>query len=136
MYATLADMVARFGEEQLVQLTDRNRSGVVDAVVIDQALTDASAVVDGYLSGRYEIPLTPVPPILVGYTCDLARYNLYPDAELSETNPVRARQRDAIKFLQFVGEGKLSLGIHPEPTSDNSVQFSSAGKVFSREARG
>lgn len=132
-YATLTDMVSRFGEEQMVQLTDRSGSGVIDATVMDRAIGDACAVVDGYLAGRYPVPLVPAPAILVGYACDLARYNLFPDANLDDVNTVRIRQRDAIKFLELVGQGKLSLGLQPEPTSDNTVMFTPGQKVFARE---
>lgn len=122
-YATLADMTARFGEEQLIQLSDRAGTGVMDESVIEQALADASAVVDGYLAGRYPVPLDPVPAILVGYVCDLARYNLYPDAQMPDEHPVRQRHKDAIRFLETVGQGKLNLGGAPEPVSDNAVQI-------------
>jgi phage gp36-like protein len=135
-YATLSDLVSRFGEEQLVQLTDRNGSGVIDQSIVDQAINDASALIDGYLSGRYPVPLSPVPAILVGYACDLARYNLFPDANLDDVNTVRIRQRDAIRFLEQVGQGKLSLGLRPEPTRDNGVQFSTNQNVFGRSERG
>ncbi|MDZ7655606.1 MAG: DUF1320 domain-containing protein [Sulfurimicrobium sp.] len=135
MYATIVDMIARFGEEQLVQLTDRLGSGVLDETVIDQAIADASALVDGYLSGRYPVPLSPAPAILVGYACDLARYNLFPDANLDDVNTVRIRQRDAIRFLEQVGQGKLSLGMTPVATT-SLPQFSESQKVFGRSERG
>ncbi|MFA7269838.1 MAG: DUF1320 domain-containing protein [Sterolibacterium sp.] len=134
MYATLADMIARFGEEQMVQLTDRLGNGVIDETVIAQAIADASALVDGYLSGRYPVPLSPAPAILVGYACDLARYNLFPDANLDDSNTVRIRQRDAIRFLEQVGHGKLSLGMTPVATT-SLPQFSESTKVFSRSER-
>lgn len=134
MYATLADMISRFGEEQLVQLTDRLSNGVIDEAVINQAISDASALVDGYLSGRYPVPLSPAPAILVGYACDLARYNLFPDANLDDSNTVRIRQRDAIRFLELVGQGKLSLGKTPVATA-SLPQFGESQKVFSRDER-
>lgn len=133
-YATLNDMIARFGEEQLVQLTDRNDSGLIDTGIIDQAIADACALIDGYLSGRYPAPLSPTPAILVGYACDLARYNLFPDANLDDVNTVRVRQKDAIRFLEMVGQGKLSLGMTPVATA-SLPQFSASQKVFSRSER-
>jgi len=136
MYATLADLVARFGEEQLVQLTDRNGSGLIDETVIAQAIADASALIDGYLAaGLYTVPMSPVPDILVGYACDLARYNLFPDANLDDVNTVRIRQRDAMRFLEQVGQGKLSPWPRSGPARANGVQFSASQSVFSRSER-
>jgi phage gp36-like protein len=122
-YATVADMIARYGEEPMIQLTDRTGDGVIDAAVLEQKLADASALVDGYLAGRYPVPLSPVPGILVGYACDIARYNLYPDAELTQEHPVRLRYKDAIQFLTLVGQGRLNLGAAPEPASQNTVEM-------------
>lgn len=128
-YATLADLVARFGEEQLVQLTDRLAAGVIDEAVLDQAIADASALIDGYLAGRYPVPLSPAPAILVGYACDLARYNLFPDANLADDHAVRIRHRDAIRFLELVGQGRLSLGMTPAATA-GQPQFVAGESVF------
>lgn len=118
-YAALTDMQSRFGEDELVQLTDRHGDGMIDPVALEQALIDASAVIDGYLAGRYPVPLAPVPPILVGYACDLARLRLYKDAP---PEIVVRRGDEAIKFLALVGQGKINLGAAPEPASDNTVQ--------------
>ncbi|MBP6543227.1 MAG: DUF1320 family protein, partial [Piscinibacter sp.] len=51
-YATQADMVARFGETEIVQLTDRvNMPPVaVDAAVLGLALESADAEIDGSLA--------------------------------------------------------------------------------------
>ena len=119
-YALLADMAARYGETELVQLTDRMGDGVVDAALVDQALLDAGAVIDGYLAGRYTLPLASVPAILVGYACDLARARLYTDAA---PEIVLKRESDALKFLALAAQGKINLGASPEPASDNGVQI-------------
>lgn len=129
-YALTADLVARYGEEELIQLTDRLGDGVMDAAVIDQALADAGAVIDGYLAGRYTLPLSPVPHILVGYACDLARERLYKDAA---PEVVVKRADDARRFLALAGQGRISLGPQPEPTSDGVIQFTVGQKVFARE---
>lgn len=129
-YATQADLVARYGEVELIQLTDPEQAAV-DVDIVAQALADVDALIDGHLAGRYTVPLTPAPPILVSYACDLARARLYKDA-LPEH--LKNRADDALKFLRAVGEGRLALGVQPEPTSDNVVQFATGQKVFAREA--
>lgn len=130
-YAIAADLIARYGETEIIQLSDRLGDGILDAGVVDQALADAGAVIDGYLSGRYALPLLPVPAILVGYACDLARERLYKDAA---PEIVVKRADDARRFLALVGQGKLSLGVTPEPVHDTVVHFEPGQKVFGREA--
>jgi len=110
-YATQSDMVERFGELDLIQLTDRADppAGVIDAGVVQTALDDASSEIDGYLSGRYTLPLSPVPTVLVGFCCDIARYKLNPSVD--KDHPASQRYRDAVVFLGNLSRGVVSLGV-------------------------
>ncbi len=107
-YATLADLTARFGDEELTQLTDRLGAGVVDAAVAGAALAEAEAEIDAYLAGRHALPLATVPPILVRIACDIARYRLATDAPLEE---VRKRYEDARRLLENLAAGRVTLGL-------------------------
>ena len=53
-YATLDQLTDRYTERLLRQLTDRAAppAGAIDAEVVDRALADTDAVIDGYLAGR------------------------------------------------------------------------------------
>ncbi len=113
-YATLTDLTTRFGAAELTQLTDRLGGVQIDTAVIDQALNDASAVIDGYLAGRYALPLSPVPSILISYACDLARERLWKDAA---SELIVKRGDDARKFLALAAAGKVTLGIQPDPAA-------------------
>lgn len=122
-YAKLPDLLARYGEAELTQLADPDGAGVIDESIVDQALADAAALVDGYLAGRYPVPLDPVPAIVRGYVCDVARARLYTQ---DAPEPVLRREADAIRFFRMVGEGRLNLGATPEPASGNLVEVASA----------
>ena len=54
-YASYDDLVTRFGEAKLTQLTDRAAPPArhPDRAVIEAALGDASEAVDGYAAARY-----------------------------------------------------------------------------------
>lgn len=118
-YATLANLIERFGERELTQLTDTESPGSIDEAVTARALADAEALVDGYLGGRYTLPLATVPPVLTGAVCDLARARLYKDA-LPEV--VEKRHDDALKFLALLGQGRITLGAAPEPASTSDAR--------------
>lgn len=135
-YNTKQNMIDRYGEEELIQLTDRAASGVINDTVLDQAIADAGAEIDGYLGGRYQLPLAVTPPIITVYACDMTRYRLYDDAA---TEQVEKRYQDALKFLRLAAEGKVQLG----PASDGSkatpaggAQMESGGRVFGRDQGG
>jgi phage gp36-like protein len=103
-------MIDRFGETELVQLTnkDNNAATSIDDPALDQALADANAEIDGYLTGRYALPLDPVPLMLKRSACDIARYHLFDDRV---TEQVQKRYDGVVAFLRSVGKGDISLGV-------------------------
>lgn len=133
-YATQQDLLDRYGEQELIELTDRANLGVIDAAVLAQSLADADAEINAYLTGRYTLPLASVPPVLTRFAADIARYNLY-DTRASEQ--VKARYDDAVKFFKALANGQVSLGLDPvsQPVADaGGVQFGAAAKVFGADA--
>jgi len=112
MYATADAMIARFGEDEVISLSDRAHAGVVDAVVLGQGLADASALIDGYLASRYSLPLSTIPPMLEPLCCDIARYKLA-TGSVRPTDEMRKRYEDAIAWLVQVASGKIGLGVDP-----------------------
>jgi phage gp36-like protein len=135
-YATQTDMVNRFGELEIIQLTDRADppAGAIDAVVLGEALADADSLVDGYVGAAYTLPLPVIPSDLTRVSADIARYFLYKD---NPPEVVRQNYEDALKLLQAIAKGQYKLpGIDEAPTSDASagtVETSGPARVMSRE---
>lgn len=135
VYATLSDLVAQFGDREVIALTDRNGDGVADAPVYGMALQRASNTIDAYLSARYPLPLTVVPDQLVDICCDIARYKLC-GAEVTETDEVRNRYKDAVKTLEQIRDGKIDIGLTvagAAPAESASVRVSGGGRTFTRD---
>lgn len=135
-YAQASDLIQRYGEQELLLLTDLTGTGVVNQAACDVALDDASALIDGYLAGRYPLPLQHVPTALVPICCDIARHRLY-GAQAPEQ--IAKRNEAALAFLKSVGKGELALGLASdgEPLeSQNLAQLSSDGRVFGRQSGG
>jgi phage gp36-like protein len=109
-YATQDDLVSRFGETELVQVTDRAdpRTGAINAAVVAEAISDAEATVNGYISLRVTTPVAaPLPAALVRTTCAIARYLLWKDRA---SEKVRTDYQDAIAWCRDVGAGRVALG--------------------------
>lgn len=134
-YATRADLEARYGAAEIFQLADRDGDGVIDAGVIEQALTDAGAEVDGYLASRYALPLADVPPIVKVFACDIARYRLWDKAASDE---VRRRYEDALRYLRLAADGRVRIagGGSAEPVASGGAELVSGGLVFARDQGG
>lgn len=108
-YATQAHLVERFGDEELIQLSDRSIPplGGIDAAVVAVALADADGIIDSHLGARYAVPLAaPLPADIVRVACDIARYQLH---DLSPSEAVREHYRDALRWLRDLADGKLPL---------------------------
>lgn len=132
-YATQEDLVARFGEVELIQLSDKVGLGQIDASVVDAKLADADGEIDPYLRGRYVLPLATVPQPLQRVACDIARYHLYADGA---TEQVAQRYKDALAFLLRVSKGELQLGLDPAEQaapSSGGPEICGPERVFTRE---
>ena len=94
-YATYDDLVTRFGEMKLTQLTDRATppARCPDKAVIGAALTDATEAIEGYAAGRYRTPLDPVPAPVRRWCADMAFYYLH--TAVSAPEGVRKAFEDA-----------------------------------------
>ena len=125
-YATVQNMIERFSEKEMAQLSDRvGRGENVDASVVQAKLADADAEIDGYLQTRYALPLASVPPRLVAVACDLARYHLYDDRA---TEQVTIRYKDAITYLRLLAKGEVTLA--PAPGDDTPAAGSAGTPMF------
>lgn len=133
MYCTLDDMVNRFDLNELIQLTSESGQGVINEQVVEAAIQDASNLIDGYISGRYALPLTSVPALLTKQCADIARYNLYDNA-VSEV--VEKNYKAALDYLMQVGKGTLKLGLSNDSQaaeSDQMIEIESSTTVFGRD---
>lgn len=139
-YAVMADMVARFGELEVIQLTDRNQDGLIDEDVAAVALADATAEIDAYL-GRFKRPFTDVPPILKRLCCDIARYRLTAANGVLITEEIRNRYKiDVLDLLRAMAKGEVQLGVDESGEEvaageDGIVFVNGKNKVFGRDNR-
>jgi phage gp36-like protein len=118
-YCTKPDMLARFDPRTLVQLTDRPADDTVPPAttitdaVLDQAIADASNMIDSYIAVVQPLPLPSIPPALVKVACDLVLAALYRDAVPEH---VAKAASAAIGWLKDVRENKVRLFPDDRPT--------------------
>jgi phage gp36-like protein len=134
-YATQQDLIDRFGEVELIELTDREEplTEAIVTSVIDRALADADAEIDSFIGKRYTLPLASTPPRLVKVASDIARYNLYTD---TPNDQVANNYKAAVAWLRDLAKGNSELDIDgEEPAADTSASptFSAPDRVFTRD---
>jgi phage gp36-like protein len=115
-YCTKQNLIDRFDEAELIQLTD-GPLGTIDDDVINAAIADADAEINSYLTA-YDLPLAVVPVNFLRIAADIARYYLYED---QPTETVTKRYDDAIKYLMMIAKGTIIL--------DTGIVLATAGHV-------
>ncbi len=120
LYVSQAQLVDRYGNKMLLDLTDRAtpRSNVIDAAVVTRAITDAGALIDGYLAGRYQLPLVSIPALLLPVASAIAIYFLHGQMT---TEKIRLDYQDAVKTLSSIAAGSVRLDVAgTEPAANSS----------------
>ncbi len=160
-YATATALLTRFDAAEIAQRVDRGvprlvtselltlvaGNGDVSAFtaaeiaraatgigVVQRALQDADDTINGYLSARYTLPLSPVPAVLERVACELARFYLYDD---QVTDLIKDRHAANMKWLAEVSKGTVSLGADAvtgvQPVSSAGAELVSGSTVWKRQ---
>lgn len=128
-YASPNDMIARYPNRDLVQLSNEDPTQTtVNAAALEQALNDAAAEIDGYLESRFALPLADPPAVLSRLTCDIAMYRLQSLRPLHDLADARKRYEDAVDLLVRVARGEVTLGL----AADNVEAAQAAGAVVTQ----
>lgn len=149
-YATLVDLQARFGTPELAQRTDPDALAINEAV-IERALDDAHADIDGALALVFLLPMigctkpvpvvgnplatvTVPPPQLTRWACDLARAYLWANEHLADDHPVAQAAALVRKQLRDVAVGKLAVncpwGGQPGQPKSGQADATTAGETM------
>lgn len=135
-YATLAQLIDRYGNDLIVALTDRGvvPTGQVDEAVVNRAIEGADALIDGYIGGRYVLPLAAVPALIAEIAQAVVLWKLH----LTEPNPkVKADYDAATKQLESISRGVIRIpdatGIEPASSGSGGVQAIDRERPFTPE---
>ena len=121
-YATVADMVSRFGEAEMIRLTTPDGADMVAVVAqpAQAALNEASAVIDTYLRRRYRVPLDVAPLEIRRAACILARYDLASAGSRTPSDLMTTERKDVTGWLREISTGNARLDLDEVTVSDES----------------
>ena len=134
-YATLQQLIDRYGERMLVLLTDRGSPATrqIDGETVDRALADADALIDGYLGARYALPLAETPPLVVDIAQRLAIWNLHTS---TADEKIAADYKSALATLRDISTGAVRLpvaGVEPASSGASGVQVTDRARPFTED---
>ncbi|MBB3947219.1 phage gp36-like protein [Rhizobium skierniewicense] len=134
MYATVTDMIARFGEVQIVRLSnpeDRETS-VPDEAKVNTALEDATALINSYIRGRYLVPIAAPPKDIVRAACVIARHDLADTERSSPSDEMTKGKAEVIKWLENIAKEIVHLDI-PLATVTGGDSVGSGPRISDRQ---
>lgn len=132
-YCALSDLTERYGDE-ISQWADRDHDGQPDPGFVAAVLADVDAEIDAHLAGRYTLPLTDVPRILVRLATALSRERLATanGARLDQDDPVRREADGARQTLREIAAGRAHIGTPLPDSTVGRVQLESTGPHWAR----
>lgn len=135
-YVTQQQMIDRASEAMLIALTDRSDVpvGSIDVAVLNRALADTDAVINGYLAARYQLPLTTVPELIVDVAGAICLWKLH---VTSPEEKVKADYDAAIKTLRDISNGVVRIpdaaGVQAAVSGAQGVQVTDRERPFTAE---
>ena len=109
-YCTIEDIETQTSTPTLIQLSSDNGQEEVNRVVVEEAIIYSSTLIDGYLRGRYSLPLDAHFPLLRILAIDLSIYRLYSRRMRNEMPEViETAYKNAISTLRDIQKGVITL---------------------------
>ena len=118
-YCSNSDVSAVIANDDLVQLTNDSGGSSVDTDKITDSINYVDNIIDGYLRGRYDLPLNTTPDELKHLAVDFTVYRLYSRRMYTDIPAVvKQKYDDVIKILEKIQIGTFNLGIESTEAFD------------------
>ena len=140
-YCSIADITAVIPHKELVQLTNDLEGDTVDSTKVTDAISYVDNVIDGYLRGRYSLPLTSTSDTLKYLAIDFVVYRLYSRRMLTDL-PIAVEQKykEIIRILSDIQRGNFNLGVESTDgysdgkiVTDKGISTSTENKFYNKE---
>ena len=136
-YCTSQDIETQISTPTLIQLSSDNGQDAIDQVVVEEAIIYASTLIDGYLRGRYNLPLNTHFPLLRVLCIDISIYRLYSRRVYTEIPEVISEAyKNAIATLRDIQKGIISLQAENSETEEtasfNPDEYRTNKDIFDR----
>lgn len=137
-YCTLSDIKQHILDKDIAQVTDDLLGQNIDESLVAEKCQEASEIVDGFLRGRYSLPLSSIPSLITSISCDIAIYKLYERRfALDMPESLQKRYDNAMKLLKSIMAGQLLLGIESVESGPGSGQYktnkTSQDRIFKKD---
>ncbi|MBP3847446.1 DUF1320 domain-containing protein [bacterium] len=109
-YCTIEDIELHTSTPTLSQLTSDDGTEAINRDVAQESILYASTLIDGYLRGRYTLPLNIHFPLLRVLCIDISVYRLYSRRMRNEMPEViEQNYKNAVQTLKDIQKGVITL---------------------------
>jgi len=130
-YCTLDNVKQQVSETTLIEVTDDNQANEINTAIVDEAILYSETLIDGYLRGRYTLPLAITPLLIKILAIDLTVFRLYSrrfHTDMPES--INDKYKNSVKLLEQIQKGIISLGIEKEEAVPEAGEYLT-NKTFS-----
>lgn len=141
-YATVQNVEDRYATDFLIRITnftDEDEGEEINEDRITTALEDSSDLIDGYLQGRYSVPVSPAPQFFLSDTVKLTIKLLVERKGYEPKSPDEAHVtagNEVLKKYMAIADGSISISI-PDSGGNSvppaKVLTSSPSAIFDKE---
>lgn len=130
-YCTIDDIKNVLSERELVNLTNDNpsQSTCIDKNRFEAVCLVTDSLINGYLRGRYELPLKSTPEFVKQIAQDICAYRLYSRRPCEIPEHIIKNYEYAINNLKEIKKGNLSLEDNSENPQSEIAPPKSACRV-------
>ncbi len=135
-YTTRELISTKLPDQFLVEALDDDGDGEEEAGLLDDIISVADTEIDGYLQGRYRLPLSPVPALLATCSLVLVLETLYFRRGFdAEKNPWRNRASELRARLRRIAAGEEALVVGSEKATPSAIVVAEPARTHSRAGR-
>lgn len=135
-YCTTNDLLKLVSEDVLIQLSDLEDSGAIDAAVIAEAIETSDAQIDGYIANRVsDVPLVNVPVLISKISAKMTIHELYSNRMMTiAPDNIDAWYKECLRQLEAIRSGKMVLdfGSEAQSKSEYRVNKDSDSQIFAK----
>jgi phage gp36-like protein len=135
-YCQVSDLQMVAVAQDLIDLTDDDNTGVMNSTIITQYISDASELIDDYLRGRYDLPFTVAPGLLMRICRNIVLFNLYSRRiRLNPPEAITEQNKQAFRLLDKIQNGTIVLGIAdaaPDTPDSGAIRYEAPKKAFTK----
>ena len=132
MYCSIADIVKRLSEKELIILSSESGEHI-DEDVVNTAIEDAGDIIDSYLKKAYALPLETVPKIILKIATELAIIYLN-DKNTQNDESIEVRRKNVFTLLDKIAKKEIVLNIpaDDEEAQTKKILYSTKKRLFKR----